>query len=241
MVAMKVGADPVEALAALAEPVRRRIYDHVVAAAPESVSRDGAAQALAVARSVAAFHLDKLVDAGLLVVEYRRPEGRRGPGAGRPAKWYRRSEGETTVSVPERHYSLAATLLAGAVERSVEDAVPVTKALYEVARQEGRRMASDLPEGLRSGLQMRLVRLLADHGYEPRVAGRHITLGNCPFHLLANEHRDLVCTMNHQLLCGMASQAGLPDDAARLDPGQGQCCVVLTVGPGSASDDSSLP
>jgi len=233
------GTDSVETLATLAEPLRRRIYEHVVASAPESVSRDGTAQALAVARSVAAFHLDKLVDAGLLAVEYRRPEGRGGPGAGRPAKWYRRSEGETTVSVPERHYSLAARLLARAVERSVNDGMPVTKALCEVARQEGRRMASNLPEGPRP--QVRLARLLADHGYEPRVRGRRITLGNCPFHLLANEHRDLVCTMNHQLLSGMASQAGLPKDAARLDPRQDRCCVVLTVGAGSAGDNSPVP
>ena len=42
--------------------------------------------------------------------------------------------------------------------------------------------------------------VLAAHGYEPRLRGRTVTLLNCPFHLLAQEHTELVCGMNLALL-----------------------------------------
>src|SRR6478735_9095881 len=91
----------VAAVAALAEPTRRRLYDHVVRqAAP--VSRDEAAAATDVPRATAAFHLDRLVDDRLLEVHFERLSGRTGPGAGRPAKLYRRSGCDVTVSLPER-------------------------------------------------------------------------------------------------------------------------------------------
>ena len=111
--------DSLDALTALGEPVRRRVYDYVATEA-HGVGRDGVAEALGLPRSVAAFHLDKLVVAGLLAVDFRRPSGRSGPGAGRPAKWYRRSEAEIAVSIPDRHYDLAAQILASAVERVAE-------------------------------------------------------------------------------------------------------------------------
>src|SRR3954452_1809484 len=104
----------VEAVAALAEPTRRRLYDHVVRqAAP--VSRDEAAAAVGVPRPTVAFHLDRLVDDGLLDVVFERRTGRTGPGAGRPSKLYRRSECSVSVSLPERRYDLAGELLAAAV------------------------------------------------------------------------------------------------------------------------------
>ncbi|HVX23583.1 MAG TPA: helix-turn-helix domain-containing protein [Acidimicrobiales bacterium] len=243
--------DRVAVLAVLAEPVRRRVYDHVVASGHAPVSRDGAARALGVPRSVAAFHLDKLVEAGLLVAEYHRPTGRGGPGAGRPTKWYRRGDQEIAVTVPERRYGLAAALLARAVERSARDAMPVTRALCDVAREEGHRIGAALrpggaePGGTEPGgtgasgtgasgaavgtVRARLVQVLAENGYEPRAEGPLVTLANCPFHLLTEEHRDLVCTMNHELISGVADQAGLPRDATRLDPGKGRCCVTITV------------
>lgn len=217
------------ALAALNEPLRRRIYG-LTAASVDGVSRDGAAQALAIPRSVAAFHLDKLVEAGLLVADYRRPPGRRGgPGAGRPAKWYRRAEGEVSWSVPDRRYGLAARLLAQAVERSEADGVPVGAALRAVAREEGHRLGAGLaPQGASpASVRKRLVEVLEANGYEPRTAGGMVTLGNCPFHLLAEAHRKLVCTMNHELLSGLAEAAGLPEGSARLDPGPDRCCVTV--------------
>src|SRR3954447_16063566 len=87
------------AVAALAEPTRRRLYDHVVRQAGP-VSRDEGAAATDVPRATVSFHLDKLVDEGLLDVVFERRTGRSGPGAGRPSKLYRRGEGEGAVALP---------------------------------------------------------------------------------------------------------------------------------------------
>ena len=224
------------ALAVLNEPLRRRVYEHVAASPDGEVSRDGAAAALGVARSVAVFHLDKLVDAGLLETRFRRPPGRGGPGAGRPAKWYRRAAGEITVSVPERRYDLAAELLARAVERAGEGAGDVEGVLADVARAHGHDVGRELRStsnasdgGARPQLVERLGDVLARNGYEPRVSGGVVTMANCPFHVLAEGHRDLVCHMNHELLSGVAEEAGLLPDAVRLDPDPERCCVTIVV------------
>src|SRR5512134_1888530 len=101
-------------IAALADPVRRALYEYV-AGSGDDVSRDQAARAARVARPLAAFHLDKLVEHGLLETSYRRLTGRRGPGAGRPAKLYRRSALQLDISLPARDYELAARLFARAL------------------------------------------------------------------------------------------------------------------------------
>ncbi|HYN97929.1 MAG TPA: transcriptional regulator, partial [Pilimelia sp.] len=109
------------ALGALTDPVRRAAY-RVVAAAGEPVGRDDVAAELAIGRTLAAHHLDRLVAAGLLEASYARRTGRAGPGAGRPAKVYRRAPGERAVAVPPRASRSAAELLAEAVERAGADA-----------------------------------------------------------------------------------------------------------------------
>lgn len=98
-------------LSSLDDPVRRRLYDYV-AARPAPVTRDGAAAAVGVGRSLVAYHLDKLVDARILAVSYEHRSDRRGPGAGRPAKYYSLAREELSVSVPPRSYGLLAALLA---------------------------------------------------------------------------------------------------------------------------------
>ena len=103
--------DPITAIGLLAEPNRQRLYDFVVQSA-EPVGRDDAAAALGMSRELAAFHLDRLVEAGLLETENRRRGGRSGPGAGRPPKLYRRTGREIAVSLPPRRYDLAADLMA---------------------------------------------------------------------------------------------------------------------------------
>src|SRR5665213_3727777 len=197
------------ALAALNEPMRRRLYDYV-AAQESAVSRDDAAVTLGMARSVAAFHLDKLADVGLLQVEYRRPPGRSGPGAGRPAKLYRRAAGEISLSVPERHYDLAARLLARAVEDASDGSISVADALGAAAREEGRTIGGqvDRSEERSSPPIQQVAQLLSEHGYEPQVMDGTMTLANCPFHTLAQEHRELVCGMNHELIKGVVEAAG---------------------------------
>src|SRR5438128_1362724 len=78
---------------------------------------------------VETFHLDKLHASGLLDVEFRRPPGRRGPGAGRPAKRYRRSAAEFSVSLPAHRYDLAGLIMATALADTINDGLPVAAAL----------------------------------------------------------------------------------------------------------------
>src|SRR5262245_2475587 len=117
----------IRGIAALDHPVTQAVYR--LLGERGEVTRDEAAAALDLPRSVAAFHCDKLVDAGLADVRSERRTGRSGPGAGRPAKVYRRADADVAVSLPERRYDLAGQLLAEAVERAADDGVPVDTAL----------------------------------------------------------------------------------------------------------------
>lgn len=228
----------VTGIAALAEPVRRDLYRFVVAQATP-VSRDRAAAGVGVARHTAKFHLDKLVDDGLLVVEFGRPPGRGGPGAGRPAKLYRRSSREVAVSLPERHYELAGRLLAQAVTDAERDGVAVGDALRHAARAAGqilgesaRRQAGKRPS--RSVLLAAATDVLVESGYEPRNDDMGMTLVNCPFHALAQEYTTLVCGMNLELMNGLADGLELANLEPRLDPAPGRCCVRLETSTGVA-------
>jgi predicted ArsR family transcriptional regulator len=215
-------------IAALDQPLRRDLYALLVDRG-DWVGRDDAADALDVPRSVAAFHLDKLADAGLVDVRYERAPGRSGPGAGRPAKQYRRSEREVSVSLPERHYDLAGALLADAVVEAETSGRPVGEALREAAHRAGVEIGLSAREGLRrTRPSASAVAALERLGYEPRRAGRDIALANCPFHALAERHRSLVCGMNLDLLRGVAEGLGAEDRLVpTLQPEEGMCCVRL--------------
>lgn len=221
----------VTGIAALAEPVRRDLYRYVVAQ-PGPVNRDQAAAGIDVAHHVAKFHLDKLVEDGLLEVTYARPPGRGGPGAGRPAKLYRRSQHDLAVSLPPRNYELAGRLLARAVTDAQRDGVPIGDALGRVARDAGR----DLGHRARHQAGARPTRaevvsvttgVLRECGYEPCVEDDGVRLANCPFHALSADYTDLVCGMNLELMSGLVEGLDRADFAARLEPCPGQCCVRL--------------
>lgn len=220
----------IEAVALLGEPARRALYDAVVAAA-RAISRDEAASAADVSRALAAFHLDKLVEAGLLDVEYRRLSGRTGPGAGRPSKLYRRGAREVDVSLPDRQYEVPAQLFATAIEALAGPTPPsvLRSAAHDLGEQIGAaaRQRSG-PRPSRRRLRASLEETLEARGYEPaETPSGEIRLRNCPFHALVADHRDLVCDMNLALADGILD--GLGDDrlAARLDPQPGQCCVAF--------------
>jgi predicted ArsR family transcriptional regulator len=223
-------ADRVSGLASLAEPVRLELYRYV-AAQPDPVGRDQAAEGVGVPRHTAKFHLDRLVDEGLLDVEFRRLTGRDGPGAGRPAKLYRRSDREVSVTVPDREYALAGQLMASAIEQAASAGTDVVASLHDVARDHGRELGATARHAAgsrpnRATVLRATCDTLASSGYEPRVEGDRIVLANCPFHALARNHTDLVCGMNLAMLGEMLEQSDGRLTAA-LDPGEGRCCVTL--------------
>lgn len=224
-------------VAALNDPMRRRLYELVVAS-DEPVSREQAASALGIQRALAAFHLEKLVGEGLLDVEFRRLTGRTGPGAGRPAKLYLRSDAQIDVSLPPREYDLAGLLLAGAIDSAGDGGRSVRAELDAASHELGRRIGEEAVAAAGSDatpdtLRTALIDVLRERGFEPRaVDGGDVVLSNCPFHALAQSHRDLVCGMNLQLLRGVRSALDVDDDELRprLEPEPGQCCVKFCTG-----------
>ncbi|MGW7052666.1 helix-turn-helix transcriptional regulator [Streptomyces sp. NPDC054887] len=227
----------IDAIAVLQEPVRRRLYEYVVAQGRE-VGRNEAAEAAGVARTLAAHHLDKLTEAGLLESGSRRLTGRSGPGAGRPAKVYTRARGERSVSLPARDYRTAAELLAEVAEQAGLDA-----GLCAAARRRGEALRGSAAPcgGLEDALE-----LLAARGYEPHLEGVEgaaavngsegangtagaaapvVRMRNCPFHAVAERFPPLVCGMNLALLEGLVGADG--PVRARMDARPGECCVVI--------------
>ena len=208
--------DQVDRIGVLSEPVRRRLYE-LVARSGIPVDRDTAAEQVGIGRPLAAFHLDRLVRAGLLDVEFRRRTGRTGPGAGRPAKFYvRPTDQEISVDLPPRSYDVAAEILATGVERADRARASV----MAVARERGQAMAAGASRGL--------LPMLESEGYEPFLdADGVVRLRNCPFHALVEEHRELTCAMNHALLDGAAAAVADSGFRAVSEPREGLCCVAF--------------
>lgn len=220
-------------IAALDQPLRRSLY-RLLSERDGWVTRDEASEALDVPRSVAAFHLDKLVEAGVVEVTFERTTGRTGPGAGRPAKLYRRGALEVSASVPERRYDLAGSLLAAAIADAERTGAPIAHSLSATARAAGRTIGEEAaratgPLTRREDRRRAVLEVLSRHGYEPALGKRgEIALVNCPFHRLAEEHRSLVCGMNLDFLGGLLEGIGPSDRLdARLAPEPGYCCVRI--------------
>ncbi|OBJ68240.1 helix-turn-helix domain-containing protein [Mycobacterium sp. 1274756.6] len=221
-------------IGALADPLRRRLY-RFVCAQPEPVSRDQAAEAVGIPRHQAKFHLDRLEADGLLEASYVRLTGRSGPGAGRPAKLYRRAERDIAVSLPQREYRLAGELMAAAIAESARTGEAVLAVLQRTAHDYGHTLGAAAaerqpPTDVEAALEL-AVTVLAAHGYEPRYGdAAEVYLANCPFDALARTQTELACHMNHALVSGVAGALAPFGPRARLCPGRARCCVVLETG-----------
>jgi predicted ArsR family transcriptional regulator len=202
--------DDLGTVASLNDPTRRVLYE-LVAQSNRPLSRDEAAATIGVARQVAAYHLDRLVEDGLVEVEFRRLSGRVGPGAGRTSKLYRRSNREYEVSMPPRRYQLAARIMLEAIGEADLDSDVLTAVAQRVGNQLGR-------EGLDNAL--------AEVGYEPVEENSETRFRNCPFHMLREQDRAITCNLNLALVQGIVEGAGSKIDAV-LAPEDGYCCVRL--------------
>ncbi len=207
------------AVASLGDAKRRQLFE-LIAASDSAVGRDDAAVALGLPRSTASFHLDKLVQDGLLAVEFHKAPGRAGPGSGRPAKLYRPAASEVGASVPDRNYDLAGELLAAAIEHAAATGSAVGDSLREASYLKGRALAAGAGG---------LAEFMEGEGYEPRPDGEGgLVLANCPFHRLADGHPEVVCAMNGSFLQGAAAACGEREERIAPNSVPGQCCARIT-------------
>lgn len=214
----------IAAVASLDDSNRRRLFGFV-SSAKGAVSRDEAAAALGLPRSTASFQLDRLVQGGLLAVEFRKLQAKAGPGSGRPAKLYRPALEEVGATIPDRNYDLAGELMVSAIEESMSGGGSVREALIRTAYSKGQSMGA-------AGVPFQEV--LSANGYRPEPDGDGgLVLRNCPFHRLADGHADVVCAMNGAFLSGVASGCGVAEDRVEElsmedDRPAGQCCARIT-------------
>ncbi len=218
----------IEAVGMLADDLRRLMY-MFIRSRRRPVGRDEAAEAVGISRKLAAFHLDKLVEKGLLKAHYTRLSGRAGPGAGRPSKVYEPTEIDVAVSIPSRSYDFAGQILVDALavsSRRSRDAVQASArdqgvALGRNVKRE-RRLRKIPPKKALSVAHQ----VLQDRGYEPYLDERDtLRLRNCPFHALAQQSVEIVCGMNQAFIAGLLSGLGTEGVSATLDPQLGECCV----------------
>jgi predicted ArsR family transcriptional regulator len=214
-----------QAVAALVDPVRRSLYEHV-RLQDHPVTREEAADAVAISRTLTAFHLDKLVDAGLLRARYEAPPDK-ARGRGRTPKVYEATDDGLTLSVPPRQYELVGEILADAV---AEQPTNAARAAADIAFEHGQQIGAafltrPVPRCAGADAEMTAAcSALTDLGFEPRV-GDELSLRNCPFHALAQRQTALICGINQAFIGGLLCGIGATNLTARLQPEAGACCV----------------
>jgi predicted ArsR family transcriptional regulator len=218
-------------VAVLSEEMRWRLYA-LVRAAHRPVGREEAAASLGISRKLAAFHLDKLVSAGLLRARYDAPEGRR--QVGRTPKTYEPSGAEIAISIPARRHDVLAGILIDAI-RAGSSGEKTLEAATRIARLRGAERGASERERLRPGRlgaerALTVVgEILGECGYEPyREAPTRLRLRNCPFHPLAARAPDVVCAVSQAGLSGLLEGLGVTTVEMVPDPDQGTCCVMFT-------------
>lgn len=219
----------VKRLATLDDDLRRSMY-MFVRRRPEGAKRVEVADEFGVSPKLAAFHLDKLAEEGLLNFHYARPPDRTGPGAGRPAKIYRASEAEIEVSLPERRYDLVGNLLVDSIQAGGDPAAERARSVaYEAGLELGKKVRAERhlrPPGAERAMAV-AAEVLEEYGFEPSKSEGEISLQNCPFHALAQHAPTLVCSMNQGFLDGLMRGLGNDTVKVHLQPTPGQCCVRL--------------
>ncbi len=224
----------IRAVAVLDDESRRAMYSFI-RAMHRPVTREEAASSTGISRRLAGFHLDKLVDAGLLVVRNQpAPPVRK---VGRRPKVYEPTVDEVSVTIPGRQHRLLAEILLDAVldERNDETA---RQAALRAAGRHGAVVGDSVHTQLRPG-RLGLERALTTAasvldglGFEPtRESADCVRLRNCPFHPLAAKAPDLVCEVNRAFLAGLLDGLHATTVRADLRPREGDCCVELRAVP----------
>jgi predicted ArsR family transcriptional regulator len=227
-----------EAVTVLADEVRRGLYGFT-RRAHRPVTREEAAADAGISAKLAAFHLDKLVAAGLLRSHYDSPDGIR--RVGRKPKVYEPADTDIRISIPERRPDVLAEILLDAL-LDQDPGGDTQVAALRAARRRGEDLGAATRARSRPGRlgPERSVTLaetvLEQHGFEPdRQAPTELRLLNCPFHPLAARSPELVCGINHAFLGGFLTGVQAAGIDAVLAPHPGRCCVELRAAKGGHS------
>lgn len=189
----------------LGDPTRRSIY-LTVRESPEPMTAAQVAAKFEIHANVARHHLDRLADEGYLEVTRRRPDGKKGPGAGRPAKCYTSTDKEIELQFPARRYDLLADLLVRVVQRLAPDQASSIAA--EVGREYGMELAGtlDLPEAAEFNDILSTVRqAMINVGFsvETNTTDRQLLTSHCPFGRTAFDHPEVVCSLDRGIINGL--------------------------------------
>ena len=219
----------IRAVAALEDRLRRGMYAYIRQAS-RPVSRDEAAGAVGISRKLAAFHLDKLVEAGVLSAHYAPLSGIR--KVGRTPKVYEPSSLDIRVNFPQRQHELLAAILLDAVLADSDESARATA--VRVARDSGAalgRAERQRSKPGRLGTERALTlaaQVLTGHGFTPRrEAPDRVQLRDCPFHPLTTTAPGFVCEVNRSFCSGVLTGLEADTVAAVLEPHAGGCCVEL--------------
>lgn len=194
----------------LGDATRRGIYV-TVRESPEPVTASQIADLFDIHANVARHHLDRLVADGYLQVTRKRPSGRTGPGAGRPAKHYEPTRKNVSVQFPARRYDLLAELLLRVIERIAPD--NASEIADEIGREYGRELAAEIGIPDESGYDtaaIAVAKALMGVGFEveARPGDHELVTRFCPFGESATNHPAIVCQLDQGLVTGLLEGTG---------------------------------
>jgi predicted ArsR family transcriptional regulator len=190
---------------ALGDPTRRAIYIAVRESA-EPLTTAHVAELFGIHPNVARHHLDRLADDGYLRVSHRRPSGKAGPGAGRPAKTYEATAKEVTVHFAPRRFEMLVEMLIRVLDEVAPD--NVGKVAEAVGRAYGEELAAEIGEPEEPGYDgavQAVASAMTGLGFsvDPDVQGQRLLTSHCPFGEAATSHPEVICSLDRGIVAGM--------------------------------------
>ena len=222
------------AVAALNDPFRRQLYQ-LIRRSHRPINRQQAAASVGISRKLAAFHLDKLVEVGLLRATHE-PIGQTRK-VGRTPKAYQPTPTVLRINIPEhQHHTLAEILLDAMITQHPGESPQ--QAALRLATHHGENLGHTEhtpphPRHLSTEQALTLAHdVLTRHGYEPtRDNPTTLRLRNCPFHPLTTKAPEFICAINHAFLTGFLHSLPTTTVHAVLAPHPPECCVELHTTP----------
>ena len=223
---------------ALGDPTRRAIYVAVRESA-EPLTTAQVAEIFELHPNVARHHLDKLAGDGWLDVAHRRPGGKGGPGAGRPAKTYAASKREVSIHFSPRRYELLVELLMRLLSRVAP--ADIGRIAQEVGAEYGEELAREIgaPDeaGYTDAVQSVAVAMTGlGFSMDPDIEGHQLLTSHCPFGEAATDHPDVVCSLDRGIVTGLVGSLASGCDPVlipRSHPGD-DCVTQVPVSIGRA-------